>query len=162
MKTDMELRQERDAHRKAARQIGKQLRKRSRKAHGLGPRKKGMGVRIGDRDEAEKVIRGWLEAGSYVRRDGSEKLVGRDWRTRKREIWVRGDGRCERIVEEVVCSRGEVLIPEQRCKNEMHDPHHKVERRRGRDDRAENLIGLCRLHHDLLDPRKIRSGKVGA
>lgn len=156
MKSDMQIRQE-ISH------LKKVLRQRKRKAHGLPKRKKGMGCRIGDRDEEEKVRRGYVEAGSYVRRDGSEKLVGRDWRTRKHEIWVRGGGRCEQIVE-VVGYRPPFGDDNNdiRCRSEMHDPHHKIERRRGRDDRAENLIGLCRLHHDLLDPRKIRSGKVGA
>lgn len=141
MKTDMELRQERDAHRKAARKVSKLLRQRSRQAHGLGPRKKGMGCRIGDRDEAEKVRRGWLEAGSYVRRDGSEKLVGRDWRMRVGELERRSGMRCEHM-----------LPLSGRCYMSARDPDHIVKRSIRRDDRLSNLQHLCAMHHDMKHP----------
>jgi hypothetical protein len=94
-----------------------------------------------------KAERGYTDPRSFVRNDGSEVLYGEDWVARKLEIWARGNGKCERIVDP---------IAEERCRNEMHDPHHIRKRSKGRDDRASNLIGLCRMHHDLLDERKPR------
>jgi len=99
-----------------------------------------------------KAERGYTDPRSYVRNDGSEVLYGRDWTARKREIWERGNGKCEKLVEWGV----EKQIY---CRSEMHDPHHIKPRSKGRDDRASNLIGLCRLHHSLLDYRKPRWSK---
>lgn len=154
MKTDMELRQERDAHRKAARRIGKQLRKRSRKAHGLPQRKKGMGVRIGDRDDDLKEVRGYIDPSTFVRKDGTEVLKGADWRIRVYTLFARAKGQCEyEIAPGVRCSRGCV------------DPCHVKPRHPKRNDELSNLKAGCRPCHDLHDEqgwRKIRSGKVGA
>lgn len=100
-------------------------------------------------DVAETVKRGY-SGKSKVYFDGRERLVGKDWVKRKKEVWVRGGGRCERIVSFTAA------MEPVRCKSQMHDPHHIVERSKGRDDRIENLIGLCRLHHDLCDMRKPR------
>lgn len=60
-------------------------------------------------------------------------LKGTDWAHMKRLIYDRGEGVCE------YC--------EQR---EMADVHHIIFRSKHRDDRETNLIGLCRVCHDLL------------
>jgi hypothetical protein len=105
------------------------------------------------RDPELKRQRGYTDPKSYVRNDGSEVLYREDWKRRKREIWERGNGKCERIVSHTWVDQTETI---ERCRNEMKDPHHIKPRSKGRDDRASNLIGLCRLHHDLLDERKPR------
>ena len=101
------------------------------------------------KDPQLKAERGYTDKRSYVRVDGSEVLYGKDWTQRKREVWERGGGRCERMV-------GWDYRCRVRCRSEMHEPHHINPRWPKRDDRAFNLIGLCRLHHSLLDRRKPR------
>lgn len=91
-----------------------------------------------------KAARGYKEATSYVREDGSEVLKGKDWMKRKRELWARCGGRCEFAI-------GRNL----RCQSEAHDPHHKIERSEHRDDRLSNLIALCRMHHETFDWKKL-------
>lgn len=100
-----------------------------------------------DREETKR--RGYTDPKSRVYFDGRERLHGKDWTKRKREVWDRGGGRCERIVNYV----GSMDIPV-RCKSEMHDPHHEITRGKKRDDRIENLIGLCRLHHELAHEKR--------
>ena len=95
-------------------------------------------------DEETKRKRGYVEAKSVVKMDGSERLVGRDWKRRKQELAARSGGRCE-----WVNSDGE------RCRSAARDPHHIIERSRHRDDRAENLLAVCGLHHDRFDWRKL-------
>lgn len=97
------------------------------------------------RDEVEKLARGYVEKDSVVRVDGSEILVGKDWAKRKLELWTRCAGRCERLLSDGT-----------RCRNEAHDPHHMKPRSKGRDDRIENLIALCRPCHRLLDWKRIK------
>ena len=111
------------------------------------------------KDAKLKAERGYTDPRSYVRNDGSEVLYGHDWTARKREIWERGNGKCEKIVGNTCNTRG--IFTTERCRSEMHDPHHIVKRSKYRDDRASNLIGLCRLHHSLLDERKPRWSKRG-
>lgn len=116
-------------------------------------------------DREAKARLGYTDPRTRVYFDGRERLYGKDWTKRKLEIWERGGGRCERIVgQHVIAKNGYSSITNEdvRCKSEMNDPHHIVARSKKRDDRASNLIGLCRMHHDLLDRRKVRSGKVGA
>ena len=105
-------------------------------------------------DVEEKRRRGYTDPKSRVYFDGRERLYGKDWTKRKKEVWERGAGKCERIVSPREC------YPVVRCRSEMHDPHHIVKRSRLRDDRINNLIGLCRLHHDLLDERRVRWGQA--
>ena len=98
------------------------------------------------RDEVAKAERGYKEPGSIVRPDGSEILVGKDWAKRKFELWTRANGRCERLLSDGT-----------RCRNEAHDPHHHPKARsKGRDDRMENLIALCRGCHNLVDWKRIK------
>lgn len=102
-----------------------------------------------DREETKR--RGYTDPKSKVFFDGRESLAGKDWTKRKKEVWERGHGRCEQRVQLDRLKPGDGL-----CRSEMHDPHHVVKRSRKRDDRLSNLIGLCRLHHELLDERKPR------
>jgi hypothetical protein len=85
---------------------------------------------------------------SYVAKDGREVLFGYDWKARKNQLWVRCGGICE-----YKFPSGRTMI---RCRAEAADPHHLVKRSELRDDRLENLMGICRTHHDLLDERKPR------
>jgi hypothetical protein len=124
---------------------------RKRKAKKLGwIKRKGMGCR--DRDEALKAERGYTNPSSYVRGDGSEKLVGEDWKNRVEELRQRSGGRCEQWIpvwNEPVGSGG-------RCPNKADDPHHITRRSVRRDDRMNNLKHVCRFCHDALDERKPR------
>ena len=97
--------------------------------------------------EAKKRL-GYKHPRSKVRLDGSEVLVGNDWQIRKRQLWDQASGRCEAIT-----SDGE------RCRSEGHDPHHIVPRGKRRDDRLINLRLVCRMHHQLLDRRKLMWSK---
>lgn len=99
--------------------------------------------------DIEETKRRGYSGKSKVFFDGREVLKGKDWKNRKLELWQRAGGRCERIVD---------LVNGVRCRSQVDDPHHLVKRSRGRDDRLSNLQGLCRLHHDFLDPRKPRWG----
>ena len=96
------------------------------------------------RDEVEKKLRGYREKDSIVRPDGSEILVGRDWKQRKRELAERCGGRCEHMISDI-----------ERCPAEATDPHHVKARSKGRDDRLTNLQGLCHPHHEMLDWKKL-------
>jgi 5-methylcytosine-specific restriction endonuclease McrA len=95
-------------------------------------------------DVEEKERRGYTDAKTRVRFDGSEVLKGRDWKKRKAELAIRSGGRCEWMVAKEV-----------RCRSQAIDPHHIVPRSKGRDDRISNLLFICRLHHILLDHRKV-------
>jgi hypothetical protein len=103
-----------------------------------------------------------VEAKSRVRFDGSETLVGKDWKKRKKELWDRAGGRCEQMVQGYgykFTTGGNITsrpVKDERCRSEGHDPHHIKPRSKGRDDRLENLQLLCRLHHDLLDWKKLK------
>lgn len=37
------------------------------------------------------------------------------------------------------------------------DPHHIIPRSQGGDDVADNVITLCRKHHDMAEEHKIKS-----
>ena len=96
-------------------------------------------------DRETKRLRGYTERDSLVRFDGSETLVGKDWKRRKVELDARSGGRCEYITS-----------ANERCRSEAVDPHHVKPRSKGRDDRIENLQHLCRFHHDLVDWKKLK------
>jgi len=108
-----------------------------------------MGSR--DRDEELKQKRGYTNPSTYVRRDGSEKLVGEDWKKRKEELRERSGDRCER--EFTLPDNPRVML---RCVNDANDAHHKIRRSLRRDDRLSNLEDLCRPHHDEENERKPR------
>lgn len=91
----------------------------------------------------------FLDPRSYVTPDGREVLKGEDWDARVEDLRLRSGGYCENTGH----------VPGYRCMALAQDPHHVVRRSVKRDDRLANLQALCRFHHDLLDPRKIRSDK---
>jgi hypothetical protein len=153
VRPEFEIRQELAHAEGVVRRLRKQLRKGKREKLGLGPKRKGIGCR--DRDEELKAKRGYTNPSTFVRRDGSEKLVGEDWDKRVEEIRERSGGRCER--EYATPDNPRVKI---RCCMEARDPHHKIKRSIRRDDRASNLEALCPIHHDEEDGRKVRSDKA--
>jgi hypothetical protein len=103
-------------------------------------------------DNEAKARLGYKDKRSKVYPDGREVLYGKDWAKRKQELWERCGGKCEWIVD-----NDEPFTRAFRCRSEAHDPHHTIPRSRGRrDDRLENLIALCRLHHDILDWKKLK------
>jgi len=106
------------------------------------------------RDVEATIAQHFLDPRSYVAPDGRWVLYGEDWEAQKKAVWIRGEGRCEKIVSSetpMTHAGGQSAL---RCRNEMADPHHKLKRSKKRDDRMENLIGLCRWHHDLAHPEK--------
>ncbi len=84
---------------------------------------------------------GYTDPKSFVREDGSEVLHGEDWKRRKRELWNRCGGQCE------------FHYPQNgaRCRENCQDPAHVIPRHPRRDDRMENLKGMCRAHYELTD-----------
>lgn len=112
--------------------------------------RKGRGSR--DRDEELRAQRGYVEPGSIVRRDGSEKLVGLDWLLRKQVLDVRSMGGCERVS---ILGKPHA----QGCDYKGTEPHHIVKRSIRRDDRLENLANLSHACHLAEDPRKTRFGE---
>jgi len=108
------------------------------------------------RDPEATAAQHFLDPRSYVAPDGRWVLYGEDWEAQKKAVWERGGGRCEKMVDERInwYAFPKARIEGERCRNEMADPHHKLKRSKKRDDRMENLIGLCRWHHDLAHPEK--------
>lgn len=107
------------------------------------PKRKGRGCRVSDRDEEEKIRRGYTHPYSYVRLDGSERLWAWDWAKRKQELYARSDGACE-----MLSVMG--LEHEEYCTGDMHHPHHIIERSVRRDDRLSNLAGLSWACHKVF------------
>jgi len=95
------------------------------------------------------VRRGYTDKDTVVWADGREKLVGRDWRKRKKELAERSKGQCEAMHEIIG-------MPPERCRRNARDPHHRIRRSVLRDDRLSNLENLCGPCHDALDDRKVR------
>ncbi len=104
--------------------------------------------------DIEETKRRGYSGKSKVYFDGRERLFGKDWTKRKKEVWERGGGRCERIVEWVPVQNAPNYVEAVRCHGEMHDPHHKITRGKQRDDRIINLIGLCRACHELAHEKR--------
>jgi hypothetical protein len=146
----MTLKSQINFHAAKLRSLRKQARKEA--AGRLGHAKRhGVGSR--DRDEELKAKRGYTDPSTYVRRDGSEKLVGEDWKKRVLELRQRSGGICE--------ARTIYQDDNYRCQAPATDPHHVIRRSVRRDDRLSNLRHLCRFHHDDLDQRKPRWAKRG-
>ena len=95
-----------------------------------------------------KRARGYSDPKSIVWADGREVLRGKDWTHRVFELMQRAGNRCQWAE-----SAGG------RCPKDADDPHHVKQRSKGRDDRLENLLALCREHHIAIDPRKVRSDR---
>lgn len=103
------------------------------------------------RDVQATAEKKFKDSRSYVAKDGRHVLYGSDWTDRKFALLLRSGGRCERLVGSDQSF--------ERCRSSAADPHHKIPRSKGRDDRLSNLEALCRLHHDLMDTRKVRSDR---
>jgi HNH endonuclease len=95
------------------------------------------------RDVQATDAKAYKDNRSHITFDGREILYEVDWMRRKREVWLRNHGRCEAYL---------VGLPQ--CWNDMDDPHHIVPRSKGRNDALDNLAGLCRPCHILIDQRK--------
>lgn len=104
------------------------------------------------KDPELKKQRGYIEPGSFVRLDGSEKLIGRDWQKRKHELIRRAVGSCELFA---------VLGKEHHayCNGLGEEPHHIIPRSKHRDDRLQNLLYLSHWCHSAEDGRKIGGRK---
>jgi 5-methylcytosine-specific restriction endonuclease McrA len=102
-------------------------------------------------DVEATLAKAYMNNRSHITVDGREILAGIDWERRKREIWLRNHGKCEAFL---------VGLPH--CSNEMDDPHHIRPRSKGRDDSLDNLVGLCRGCHRLVDRRQPRWTRKGA
>lgn len=147
MKTDMELRQERDAHRKAARKVSKLLRQRSRQAHGLPAKKSGSYFR-GNHEYLEGVqAHFWRRLEIYRAAGGDISLV---------------DGTFEDVEDLRVgmCQGCAETHPVGWFEGEWH---HNVKTLGGRRcDCVPCGLWVCADWHKRYHGRVIRSGKVGA
>lgn len=112
---------------------------------------------IGNKSPELKAERGYTDPKSFVRPDGTEVLKGEDWKRRKLELWARCGGRCEKQSPWKVWPWSGPAM--ERCTADADDPHHVILRSKGRDDRLENLLALCRNCHRQLDRRKTRFGE---
>lgn len=108
------------------------------------------------RDLEATAARGFKDKRSYVDKHGRHVLFGEDWKLQKAHLWARCGGRCE----QEVCPGGPSDAPMNRCRRPADDPHHIIPRSKGRDDRLGNLLAVCRRHHELLDWKHLKSGKV--
>jgi hypothetical protein len=95
--------------------------------------------------DVEETKRRGYSGKSKVYFDGRERLAGKDWTKRKKELWIRSGGRCEWV--ETHWEGSHLLFL--RCKAEANDPDHIVKRSVLRDDRLPALQALCRGHHQL-------------
>ncbi len=97
------------------------------------------------KDDQATIAAHFEDPDSYITPDGREVLKGRDWFARKYFVWCRSGGRCENIIRHDSIGR---------CTNQMAHAHHIIFRSDSRDDRIENLIGLCVGCHRLMHPEK--------
>lgn len=94
-------------------------------------------------DPAEKKKRGYTCKHSIVYIGGREWLEGVDWKRRKAQLEARAEGRCE------------IMMPNQkRYQFDGEHPHHILKRSTSHDDRLENLLLVCGMHHAELHPEK--------
>jgi len=89
--------------------------------------------------------------------DGREICKGYQWEKRKREVKERSGGFCE----------AHVILGHE--KHQTHfigihegDIHHIVKRSKARDDRAENLLWICRSAHIEIHEKMRSAGRKGA
>ena len=88
------------------------------------------------KDDQATMDQQFLSPDSYVTMDGRHVLKNEDWLAQKRLVWERNKGKC------------------QYCGNAMHHAHHVIFRSDSRDDRIQNLVGLCIDCHRKAHPEK--------
>jgi hypothetical protein len=96
----------------------------------------------------EETKRRGYSGKSKVFFDGREKLAGKDWAKRKKELWIRAGGRCEHMFF-VGDGRNPLSTRYARCRAEGVHPHHEIHRSKERNDCISNLLLLCFEHHAL-------------
>jgi 5-methylcytosine-specific restriction endonuclease McrA len=69
------------------------------------------------------------------------------------------DVRSEVFLRDKGC-RGRALIPDLSCWGKL-DPHHILRRSQGGQDTPENLVTLCRAHHDWVHAYPESSRQLG-
>ena len=106
--------------------------------------KKVVRVRM-DRDVDATDARRFSDPRSYVACDGRDVLCGKDYDRRKREVLERDGYKCQWVV----IARANPTTCAGAANN---NPHHRVKRSKGRDDRAANLIAICDIHHKMAHP----------
>lgn len=107
------------------------------------------------RDVPATEAAGFADKRSYICWDGREVLAGADWKARKRELWKRCQGECEKWTCQFVPILEGVEVPGARkCRKEAVHPHHKIKKSVKHDDRLENLMGICEEHHRMMHPEK--------
>src|SRR5258708_4575711 len=104
-------------------------------------------------DKEATRARHFFDARSYIAPDGREILYGKDWEARKIELHIRSNGWCERFT---IWRKGHDAW----CLGRGEEPHHIIQRSKGRDDRLENLANLSHACHSAEDPRKVRSDRA--
>ena len=85
--------------------------------------------------------------------DGREIASGYQWEKRKKEVRERARYWCQG--HEIVEGHPSHWL------GEFGDVHHLIPRSKGRDDRAENLVYICRFLHSEIDKRKVKWSKKG-
>lgn len=68
------------------------------------------------------------------------------WEVRKGEVWLRDEGKCQ--AQNVMPGGSEYA-----CEGPL-DVHHVIHRSKGGTDSLQNLILLCRKHHNWMHPEK--------
>lgn len=101
-------------------------------------RRRGLGVDWFQTDRLHEQGK-FRDGKSVVKLDGSEVLYGEDYKARVREVLARHNGMCWASVGVGVF-----------CGRPADDAHHKIKRSKGRDDRSDNLLPVCRFHHNEM------------
>ena len=101
------------------------------------------------KDPIATKLANFADKRSYIHASGRWVLYGLDWQRQVKQLAKRCKGQCEYLIPvdfENLCW--------ERCLRQAHDPHHIIQRSKGRDDRLDNLQALCRHHHNMMDRRK--------
>ena len=98
-------------------------------------------------DPERKRELGYKDPKSKVYQDGRERLVGRDWKLRVKELNERSGGQCERRIGGPLFLKGRTV----RCLNPADHPHHVTLRSVERDDRLAALLHICEWCHQVMD-----------
>ncbi len=85
----------------------------------------------------------------------------------KRAIWARAGGYCEFMEEKetryLVSDAGDrfPVFGFVRCRNEPNDAHHIIRQSQGHDHAPENLLAVCRYHHQWIHDNIAEARKLG-